>query len=174
MRFTPYGPFELPRETANMLKLGAADLRAFWHGVEDQVPGLPDACGCYVFSLRAPRGSKPWYVGKAEKTRFRRECISPHKALHYAQLVAKRKGVPELTLLAQVTENGKFRKPTKDKRPAISALESMLIGMAIARNSDLLNTKGTRMFSSLVVDGLLNSHKGKGGSSKFLRDMFSS
>ncbi len=88
MKFIPYGPFELPRVNANRLATDAASLKAFWADIEAEVPGLPTGCGCYVFSLKAPRGTKPWYVGKAERTAFGAECLAPHKALLYLSAVA--------------------------------------------------------------------------------------
>jgi len=172
MKFIPYGPFELPRVNANRLATDSASLKAFWADVEAEVPGLPIGCGCYVFSLKAPRGTKPWYVGKAERTAFRNECLAPHKALIYLSAVAEKKGTPELMLIAQVTPTGKLRNPTNGRRPAISALESMLIGMAVSRNGELVNIQGTKMYRDLEVQGFLNSRRGQSGSPKYLRGMF--
>jgi len=68
-------------------------LNKFWSRVDDELKvGLPGAIGCYIFSIRAGRGVKPWYVGLAEKQSFRKECFTSHKLNHYNNAIAARKG----------------------------------------------------------------------------------
>ena len=163
MKFEVYGPFEIDRTSKGLVSSDAASRREFWERVEDDVPDLPDACGCYVFAIQASRGILPWYVGKAEKQSFVNECLSSHKINHYNNAIVGRKGKPVLYLLPQVTRNGKYRKVSKLQKPAISELETMLMGMAISRNPGMLNIKGTRMMRELTVEGFLNSKKSSGG-----------
>ena len=173
MLFETYGPYRLKRNGQGLLAAAAADRGEFWDGVDEEVSDLSYACGCYIFSIKAPRGSKPWYIGKAEKSTFRRECLTSHKINHFNQAIAGRRGYPELTLLAQVTPRDKFRKPTNTKRPAIRELETMLIGMGVSRNRDLLNIQKTKMLRELSVRGFLNTERlGTSGSAKALRDLF--
>lgn len=40
-------------------------------------------------------------------------------------------------------------------------LENMLIGIAIKKNSHLLNIKGTKIIREMVVPGIINSTQGK-------------
>ncbi|MHA7816793.1 MAG: hypothetical protein ACX93N_09970 [Pseudohaliea sp.] len=172
MLFETYGPYRLGRNANGLLAATASDRRKFWHSVEEEVPGLSYACGCYIFSIRASRGAKPWYVGKAEKSSFRQECLTAHKINHFNQAIAGRRGYPELTLLAQITPRDKFRKPTNARRASIRELETMLIGMGISRNRDLLNIQKTRMLRELSVRGVLNTDRlATSGPAKALRDL---
>ena len=172
MRFEVKGPFALYRTHAGFVDASALARRYYWDWIEDNVPGLPSACGCYIFSVRASRGSLPWYVGKAERQSFRKECLAPHKILHFNNALAGRRGEPELFFLPQVTRTGKYRAPTSSQRPAIRELESLLIGMAINRNPGLLNVAGTKWLQEISVDGFLNSKKARHGGAKKLRELF--
>ena len=170
MRFIVHGPYELDRLDNGLVASGAADRRAYWDWIEEDVPGLPNACGCYVFAIQSRRGTLPWYIGKAEKQAFANECLSSHKINHFNNAIAGRIGVPVLYFLPQVTPKGKFRKPTSATRKAISELESLLIGMAISRNQNILNSKGTRMLKKLTVEGFVNGgRKARGGPAGSLR-----
>jgi len=160
--FSVHGPFEIMRNKHSMIKSDSVSKKEFWRRVEDSIPGLPDACGCYIFCLRAALGFKPWYVGKAEKQTFAKECFTPDKIVKFNIVSVGRKGTPILYLLSAVTPKGKFRKPTIGQRPAIVALENILVGMALSRNQELLNIKGASMWKDIEVEGLLNSKVKKG------------
>ena len=171
MHFEVQGPYEIDRAKNKLIDNSAQGKRDYWDWVDLHVEGLADACGCYVFAIQASRGTLPWYVGKAERQSFRKECLSSHKINHYNNAIAGRRGKPCLFLLPQLTRNGRYRKPTSTKRKAISVLESTLIGMALARNSQLLNAKGTKWLQQMTVDGLINSKKKRGGPSRDLATM---
>jgi hypothetical protein len=171
MQFQVYGPYWLSRLDNKLISRNKIDRDAFWEEVDGKVPGLSEACGCYVFRIAAGRGAKPWYVGMAERQSFRSECLQPHKINIFNEASVGRRGTPELLFLPQVTAKGNFRAPTTARRPAIQQLESMLIGMAISRNPDLLNIKGTKMVRELEVEGFLNTNRrARGGPAKVLRD----
>ena len=172
MLFEVYGPFDLPTSNSRTLVLSAAERRGFWATVEAQVPGLSAACGCYVFVITARNRDTPWYVGKAERTNFRKECLTPHKLLHFTAAALGNRGKPRLYLVPQVTEHGRFRACTSSVRPAIAELESILIGMGVARNPDLLNMRATRMLRQLQVKGFMNTPLAKRGAPKRLRSVF--
>lgn len=172
MLFEVEGPFPLYRTEAGLVDASALARRYYWDWIEENVPGLPTACGCYIFSIRASRGSLPWYVGKAERQSFQRECLTPHKIVHFNNALAGRKGKPELFFIPQVTPAGKYRSPTSSKRPAIKELESLLIGMAINRNPSLLNVAGTKWLEQIAVEGFLNTKKARSGGAKRLRELF--
>jgi len=164
------GPFELYRTEHGLIDASAATKRLYWEWVDEYQEGLSDACGCYIFVIKASGTAVPWYVGKAEKQSFRKECFAPHKINHYNNAVAsRRRGKPQLYFVPQVTKRGKYRKPTSSKRPAIAQLETLLLGMAISANPEILNTHGTKWFQSLTVDGLVNSSMRRGGASRELR-----
>ena len=173
MKFHVEGPFELPRANG-LIDSSCAAKRKYWDNIEADSPGLPDACGCYVFTVIASRGSLPWYVGKVEKRTFREESLAHHKLTHFNTVISDRsKGKPVLFFLPQVTATtGKYSKSKSSKSPAIRELESWLIGMALNRNEKLRNVAGTKWPGQLKVTGFLNNRKSKGGPAKKLRDLF--
>ena len=172
MKFHVEGPFELPRANG-LIDSSRAAKRKYWDNIEADSPGLPDACGCYVFTVIASRGSLPWYVGKAEKRTFRKESLDYHKLDHFNKVISKRKGKPALFFLPQVTATtDKYSKPKSSKSRAIRELESWLIGMALNRNEKLRNVAGTKWLNQLTVTGFLNDRMSKSGPGKELRDLF--
>lgn len=69
-----------------------------------------DRIGCYVFSLRTGRGSKPYYVGMTVSS-FKGEVFQYHKILdHYQQIVKRHKGTPTMTFVSLVDGS----EPTQD------------------------------------------------------------
>lgn len=172
MKFKACGPFRLPRIKRKLIDSTAAARREFWAEVEEEYPGLSEACGCYVFGIQSGGGTLPWYVGKAEKQPFRKECLTSHKANHYNMSIVGRTGRPVLFLVPQVTKVGRYRSPTVGQRKAIQELESLLIGMGVARNPNISNIMGTKFYQQLEVEGFLNSRKSRAGSAKKLRDVF--
>lgn len=175
MKFDVYGPFEL---LLTGKRLHAKNARAdFIEQTSEAVIGtktLADACGCYVFTIRAGRGTLPWYVGKTEQRTFSKECLIDRNILMLNDLLHNRlRGRPELFLLPQVTPGGGFVSPTKSKKPPIDFLESMLIGMGVQRNKDLVNINKTKMLRELEVVGVMNTkRRTRTGPAKDLRDVF--
>ena len=70
VKYDIYGEFEVPRKKAahgkRVLDNSKDALNDFWTNVESVVPGLSTARGCYIFSIRAGKGFKPWYVGQSK------------------------------------------------------------------------------------------------------------
>ena len=168
MRFDVYGPYEIPRAQRGVISWTSQKNKEFWGIIDEGLTSgrLSDACGCYVFTIKAGRTAQPWYIGKAEKSSFKQECLNDRNIrLYNNELLNWKRGTPYLYLLPQVTEKSKLRKPagTDVKRPEISALESILIGMGISKNPDLLNVRGTKMLREIEVIGFLNSDRRKGG-----------
>lgn len=56
MKFSVFGPFELPCKNG-LIDTDAKSKRTFWDGVDASVYGLAGACGCYIFVVKARRGS---------------------------------------------------------------------------------------------------------------------
>ena len=97
MNFFPHTSFEIPRKSNGHIAADKKSLGFFWDNVDVKLEdGLSGAIGCYIFSIRAGRGSLPWYVGLAEKYSFRKECFANHKLVHYNDLLAARAGTPML------------------------------------------------------------------------------
>jgi hypothetical protein len=162
MNFFPHTAIEIPRQLNGLVAADKESLRDFWNRADVEVEdGLSGAIGCYIFSIRAGKGSLPWYVGLAEKQSFRKECFSSHKLVHYNNAIAARKGTPLLTLIAKYTPKDKLINPTGNEHKDIQFLETMLISNSLSRNPDLYNARDTKMLREMVVPGLLNSPQGK-------------
>ena len=76
MNFDVFGPFSIDRKKKRVDK---NSLPEFWQKVNERMPGLSKACGCYLFATRASGGFTPWYIGKADKRSFEEECFDYHK-----------------------------------------------------------------------------------------------
>lgn len=168
MRFRVLGPYRLARDGA-LVSRSAEDRRALWHLMEADAPGLVDACGCYVLSIRR----RAWYVGMAARQSFSQECFALHKINVYNYALQKVRGEPLLHLIAKLTPTGRFASPAVNGHPDIEFLETMLIGMALRQNENLQNIRGTRFLREMRVPGILRTGKGEGnlGSVKALRDV---
>lgn len=156
MNYDVYGPFEIIRD-GKLVDRSARVKRQFWESVEEEERGLPSAVGCYVFCI----GKKPWYVGVAEKQSFRKECFQPHKINAFNSALNKQQGKPQLLLISKVTPGGSFAKAGVNGHKASRFLEDLLIGMALARNQDLENIRGTKLMKELAVPGVINTARGK-------------
>ena len=163
MIFEPFDPFEIKRTPTNRIDAKPKILKEFWSDVERIQSGLSDAYGCYVFSVRASRGYRPWYVGKTQaKSGFKGECFQPHKLQHYMDALDQtKKGTPVIHHLARMTPNGKFSKPKRGTLNDIELLEVYLISLALSQNSDLCNVKNTNFQREVIVPGIVNSPKGR-------------
>lgn len=163
MKYEIYGPFSLPKDDRGYIHLDKSDQHDFWAELSEKHPGLSGACGCYVFAVRASKGGKPWYVGKAEKRSFEQECFTADKLVKYnSAMKAVRKGTPILFLYARIT-SGKRRiaRPSKNGSRDIDFLEKMLIGFALDKNADLVNVRDTKLLRGMSVPGLINKSPGK-------------
>jgi hypothetical protein len=166
MNFFPHTPIEIPRQNTGLIAADKESLSDFWSRVEVELEeGLSGGIGCYIFSIRAGKGSLPWYVGLAERQSFKKECFTSHKLVHYNNAIAARKGTPLLTLVAKYTPKGKIINPTGSDHRDIGFLEAMLISRCLSRNASLYNARDTKILREMVVPGLLNTPQGKSVSS---------
>ena len=156
-----FGPFELP-QTEKRNRIDDKKIKnEFWERVDIEENDLPEACGCYIYSIRAGKGALPWYVGKAAKQTFKQECLQAHKLVKYNEILNKRSGTPLLYFVAKITPTGRFSSiaGSKNGYVDIDFLERLFIGMSLNRNRDLLNLKDTKLYSQITVPGILNSRK---------------
>lgn len=161
MNFEIHGPFDLPKANG-LVDKAAKSKKAFWATVEKLSPGVPDACGCYVYVVKARRGSLPWYVGITTKRTFRAEALGAHQLNHYNPAVAQKVGVtPQLFFLVKKTLHGRFAKPSSNPHRDIEFLEKFMFGVALNRNESLSNSKNTRFLKSMIVPGVLNTPRRK-------------
>ncbi|MBW1745889.1 MAG: hypothetical protein JRJ25_06070 [Deltaproteobacteria bacterium] len=161
MYFYPYGPFKIDKKSNGLIQATNEHFKNFWKAIDEEYTSLSQACGCYIFATKAGKGITPWYIGKAEKQPFAKECFQPHKINHYNEAIAHKAVTPLLFLLPKSTENDNYSKPSVNGHQDVSILETMLIGIAIEKNPSLLNIKGTKIFKEMVVPGVLNSPQGK-------------
>ena len=100
--FEPIGPLEVPYTVGvKGTQLVDVGCRSFW----DAYPDLADRTGCYVFGIRASRGYRPVYVGKATRT-FRQECFTDHKVCHDHRALAETdRGTPIMFLVCAPTDS---------------------------------------------------------------------
>jgi hypothetical protein len=162
--FETYGPFPLRREGEYVARDA---LRDFWDEVSEIAPGLEDAVGVYILTVKHGNSSKPWYVGKTDKG-FR-ERIRGHadsRKLFAGLAGIAPNGRVELIFLARrLPSGGGFKKPSKNNLPSVDALERLLIGSCFAKNDLLLNVQRMSVYKGLKVPGYMNGGKGKPSSS---------
>jgi len=150
MNYYPYGPVEIPLMRRRIEHRDKSSLNEFWDNFDQICNGIPDSVGCYIFSIRARKGIRPWYVGMAEKQSFRKECFTSHKLLNYNDCLSQRKGTPVLTLIPKHTKTNRFAsKGSNGHRDSLQ------------RNPELLNIKSTKLLRELVLPGLINTPKGR-------------
>ena len=154
MKFEIYRAFEIERKPT---RLGLFE-KAFWKTVNEEVNGLSEACGVYLFALQHGTNIKPWYVGKTEKKNFSFECFQATKINYYNDVLVAHPGRPLLFLIPRITATReKFSKPTKSGYRDIEFLETILIGYALEKNPELANVKKTKLLRDMEVPGILNS-----------------
>lgn len=164
MRFEIKGPFEVPRTKLGVrVSRSKTKIAEFWDEAEKTVPGISTACGCYLAAVR----NVPWYLGKASRQTFEKECFTPHKLDHYDDSIKGGCGVLYLFFIVRVTQSGKFSKPSKNANRAVGhrdvdLLEKLLIGSGLQRNPRILNNRETKLLREMVVPGFLNTGPGKG------------
>jgi len=125
------------------------NLQEFWK----RAGNIADKRGCYVFSLRAGKGEKPWYIGKASQQALSKECFSLHKLYVYNEVLGNHNGTPLLTFVI----------PTHVKGPwpafAIDEVEEFLIGFGASRNANIAN-KRKLPHQKWSIQGVVATSKG--------------
>lgn len=149
--FQVEGPFEVPTYLGKAAKIvDSGRLSQFWAAIE----ATAKKRGCYVFAIRAGKGIRPIYVGKATRT-FKGEVFTPHKLEKYQRCLADfKRGTPVLFFLCAPGNRG------KPNLSAIGELEDYLIQTAVSRNPQLLNVRGTQR-EDWAIAGVLRSGVGK-------------
>jgi hypothetical protein len=149
--FIVTGPYAIPVYQGNAGRtITDENASEFWK----KNPSLANQRGCYVFGVRASKGYKPAYVGKATNT-FRQEVFSYHKLSKYQQYLADvGKGTPVLFFLIAPKKQG------APNSKHIDQLEDFLIQAGVAANPAFLNIRGTKV-EEWGIAGVLRSGKGK-------------
>jgi hypothetical protein len=150
-RFLVKGPFlvDFQKNPAGKA-ITPSEGKLFW----DKHPALKKELGCYVFGIRASKGMKPLYIGKATKS-FGQEVFSSHKLAKYMEgLSHSKKGAPILFFVCLPKQAG-----PKNKK-SIDELESYLIQAGLKANFNLLNDKKTKI-ESWSIAGVLRDRPGQ-------------
>ena len=158
--YTIHGPFTIKKKEG-LVSRNKDVKRNFWNEVRKTEESLPSACGCYLFAIRAGKGTKPCYVGLTGKQTFEHECFASQKLNIYNEALAHKKGAPVLFLLAKRTSKGKFVKPGKNRHASSEFLETFLIGVAIDKNPELMNIQKTKFLREMCVPQLINTPRRK-------------
>lgn len=72
----------------------------------------------------------------------------------------QRKGTPVLFFVAKRTTGGRFAKQAMNGISSVRALEELLIGTCLLRNSRLLNKRTTKHYREIEVPGYMNESPG--------------
>src|SRR5260370_5211073 len=127
--------------------------KEFWNQSRE-LQKLATERGCYVFAVRAGKGSTPLYVGKATKS-FKRECLNPGNIRKLLDALANyAKGTPVLYFVRHPSQRGK----TNEKQ--IGEIENFLIQSTSIRNPDVQNVHG-REAPKWEIRGVIRSGQGK-------------
>lgn len=183
MRFKVYGPYEIGVDKGFAGWIDEEDIKDFWKNVVGEK--LSGACGIYLFGIGGVEGRKkgtaarslPWYVGKAERQNFKRECFTHRNLFYFNRSLFKYykgKGAPFLYLLARVEgENDEFSEPASDKQYwGLKFVEEMFIQLSLSINSELVNKQMTKMIRETSIRGFLNTRKYKSESVDKLKGVF--
>jgi hypothetical protein len=158
MNFGAYGPFKLRRHgPKNLINKDTKD--ALRIALDECDLGLSDACGCYVFAVRAGKGYTPYYVGRAEKRSILNESLNPSNIGKYNDVITT--GTPVMFLLPMLTPQGKYRKLATGELGSLRFLERWLIAQCIEKNPALVNNKETKFLRSIHVAGIFNATQGE-------------
>jgi len=149
-----YGPFDIGFDKNGAVKrVTAQHGNSFW--AQPEVEALKLKQGCYVFGMRAAKGFKPWYVGKASKG-FKQETFTSHKLNHYNDALFRgHKGTPVLFFVAP------FDNRRKVPAAELNHMEKELIQFAVNRNPDLCNVQSTKSIPQWTIKGVIRSTPGK-------------
>ncbi|WP_147262616.1 hypothetical protein [Roseiarcus fermentans] len=160
MNFGAEGPFELRRY--GLKSLINNDTISFLRAALEKFDlGLSEACGCYVFAVRAGRGFTPYYVGRAEKRSILNESLNPSNIIKYNNVISNIKGTPTMFVLPMLTPQGRYRKLATGELGSLRFLEKWLIAQCIEKNPDLVNNKETKFLRSIHVTGIFNATQGE-------------
>lgn len=154
-KFTVNGPYLILTEkqkAGNKLVADNKDaLNKFW----DSTDGVKDSKGCYVFGMKVGKGVTPYYVGQTTKRTFSTECFTIDKCRKYDKVLSKyMKGKPVMYFVVLNGKGGNGAIAT------IKEVEQYLIDVALAKNPDISNIKGTKS-PAWSIKGIVRTGKGE-------------
>jgi len=149
------GPIPIPfqKNKKGLAKhISNPDAKAFWKSAAARA--IAEKQGCYVFALKAAKGFRPWYTGKATKS-MRQECLHYHKLAHYNQvLFTGKKGTPVMFFV--VLEGNKKKVSSK----VLDEMETFFIQTVLSKHPEILNVQKTNL-PKWTVQGVVRGGKGR-------------
>ncbi|HRK04437.1 MAG TPA: hypothetical protein PLW14_04995 [Chlorobiota bacterium] len=150
-----YGPVPIPYQRngrGSAKQIGKNEAKEFWEC--EQACEISNKQGCYVFALKAGRGYRPWYVGKATKS-MRQECTGLHQLSHYNEVLFKgNKGTPVLFFVVPGGNKVKVSKTIVDE------IETFLIQTVLTKHPEIQNIQKTNL-PKWTVKGVVRGGRGK-------------
>lgn len=147
-------PIDIPfrrQPKGSVKQITGKNVREFW--LKPEAKRIADKQGCYVFALRAARGFRVWYVGKATKS-FEQEAFAYHKLKHYNEVLFDgRKGTPVLFFIAP---DGNKKKVPED---LCDEIETFLIQAAYIENPEIKNRQKAKI-PAWTIAGVVRRSKG--------------
>jgi hypothetical protein len=135
--FHVHGPFEIPAQVGKKGSkiIGKDDVKNFWKS-DEGLEKIAGHVGCYVFAVKAGRGSMPAYIGKTTKS-FEKEALTNANRSKYNEYMSHyvARGKPVMFFLSYL------RKPGPINEKHIDELETFLTQVAVARNEKLINAQ---------------------------------
>ena len=175
MHFKMFGPYDISDREASRHTgwLDKDDFDHLWDVVDESIDKgsgqLSGACGVYLYGVRGVEGKRktigrtlPWYVGKAEKQTFRKECFNGKNQNEFNRIwssVYRGQGTPFLYLFARMEDESQFSPVATDKYPGVRFVEELLIQLSLAVNTDLVNKQLTSQAQQTSIRGILNSRR---------------
>ena len=139
-----FGPFQLNRS-----KVYDREYRnAWWEDREEEFPGISQAKGVYLLSLRNKHNFVPQYVGITDKQNFEKEALRDGNLLKLAVELRNARGSLQVHLLAKrKSRHAGFSKQIKTE--SLRWLERLILFSCLSKNPKMLN-KSHRTFLKAV------------------------
>jgi hypothetical protein len=148
--FEVKGPFEIkPKKLSKGLLINNECLNEFWESLKE----IRTNRGIYIFGMRVSKGYVPWYVGQTKRN-FEKECSDKLKVNIYNEIMIAKRGTPIMFFLVQKINKG------PQNNSILNHVEKYFINIAISKNPDLYNKKGTKK-PEWSVKGVLNTSRGR-------------
>ena len=153
--FEIFGPQLVPIHMENnSRRINEKELNDFWIKTDSDFHSefgkgkISNKNGCYIFCRRIANTIWPYYVGKTWRG-FRDEAFNPYQLNKYNSITGE-KG--NYVMLFVFKKDSRANESVASKK-IIKELETFLIQTAFVRNSDLLNTHGTKG-SEWIISGV--------------------
>ena len=170
-KFKPLGPFEVNFDNMPGGKRITKDhIKNFWAATHELNDKVRTGKGVYIFGMRVARAILPCYVGKTMNS-FERECFTERNLNIYNGEIIRYERNYKPFMFFVVYQHEKSQKIT-DK--VVRELEGYAINLAVEKNPDLANTRGTENDDRFSIIDVGGKGSGKGASTKpgkFLKEM---